>query len=333
MINLDKIIEIKGLTIGYKNNNLIENINLSVNKGDFIALIGDNGSGKSTLLRIISKLQKFEFGNIYFYDKSINSYNNQELAKILSFVSTEKIYGSDLSVYDILSFGRYPYLNWIGTITKEDVEFINGIIDKFALNNLRNRFYFSLSDGEKQKVMIARAFCQNTDIILLDEPTAFLDIKNKIEIISLLKDLCRIYNKTIIMSSHDINVVIKETDIMWLISDKKIIDGINEDLILSGIIENHYKSDKFYFSSSNGDISFKRNFKYKIGLEADSDIYYWTKNALEKNNFEVLCNKSDNLNVIVKYENGIYSWYIEKNNKIEVKFQKIKELLEFLKIF
>lgn len=332
--DIQNIIELKNLKAGYQSRKedivLIDNANLKVKQAEIVALLGKNGSGKSTLLRTICNLLPKIDGTIIINGKELSNYKTTELAKIISYVSTEKIFAPDLKVFDILSFGAYQYSNWLGIIDKESRNKVEEIIDLLKISHIQNRFYHTLSDGEKQKIMLGRALCQNTQIIILDEPTAFLDINNKLEIINLLKMLCYEHNKSIIFSSHDFTNVIKEVDKIWFLDNKEITEGAPEDLVLNNFFESKYNSDSVKFCSETANILYNRKLTKTIGLIADGELQIWTNAALERINFEVVCNKTDSVNVVVNIENKIPTWTYTENNKME-KFTSIYDLINNLK--
>ncbi|OFX58303.1 MAG: hypothetical protein A2046_09470 [Bacteroidetes bacterium GWA2_30_7] len=328
------IIELKNLKAGYLSKKediaLIDNANLELKSAEIIALLGKNGSGKSTLLKTICNLLPKIDGTIIVNEKELSNYKTTELAKIVSYVSTEKIFAPDLKVFDILSFGAYQYSNWLGIIDKNSSDKIEQIIDLLKISHIQNRFYHTLSDGEKQKTMIGRALCQNTQIIILDEPTAFLDINNKLEILNLLKMLCYEHNKSIIFSSHDFSNVMKEADKIWFLDNKEITEGAPEDLVLNNFFESKYNSDSVKFCPETANILYNRKYSKTIGLIAYGELKTWTKAALERINFNVICNKTDSVNVVVNIENNYPIWSYSEADKIE-KFNSIYDLINNLK--
>ncbi len=225
-----------GLEIGFKkasgrkNISLIKDISLAAGRGKLIALIGRNGSGKSTLLRTLMRLQPQLSGTILLANRDIENYTRRDFAMQTAFVSTEALSTGNLSVYELVSLGRFPYTNWIGKVRREDRELIDSSLEKVGLTDLRDKMLAEVSDGERQRAMIARALAQDTELLILDEPTAFLDLPNKYEVIRLLKDLAA-QGKTVIFSTHDLNMVIDQVDKLWLMTETGIIDDSPEALI------------------------------------------------------------------------------------------------------
>ena len=212
----NSILKTENLTIGYpqkKQDHIIfSNINLSIEKGKLISVLGKNGIGKSTLLRTLCKVQKAITGAIYFEGKKLNTYSENDLSKKLSVVLTERLPESQLTVFELIALGRQPYTNWIDTLSKTDLEKIETAIKQTEIGHLKNQRFHELSDGQLQRVLIARALAQDTDVIILDEPTAHLDMHQTINIFSLLQQLVKRTNKTIIVSSHEINLALKLSD-------------------------------------------------------------------------------------------------------------------------
>ncbi|MCK4661579.1 MAG: ABC transporter ATP-binding protein [Bacteroidales bacterium] len=330
MDNIEIPIQLINLDIGYNSNKpVLSNINQLVPKGELIAVIGKNGIGKSTLLRTITKLQHPLNGDIIVSDKNINSYSQKELAHKISFVSTEIIKVANLKVIDLVSFGRYPYTNWLGKIENKDKKRIYEALDMVGMLNFENRNINEISDGERQRVMIARTLAQDTDIIILDEPTAFIDLPNRYEIISLLNYLTKHKSKTIIFSTHDINIAIKETDKLWLMYDNKLISGAPEDLILSEELYNIFDNTKLFFDKISGEIKIEKKYNKFINLAGEGDAFYLTKMALERLGYKVENSISNGKFIKVEKINNKYTWKIENKN-IKKVFYSIYDLSLYL---
>jgi iron complex transport system ATP-binding protein len=229
---LSKSINISALNIGYDKKNILTNINLTSNEGKMIGVFGRNGQGKSTLLKTISGLLPPISGQFYFDKINVLALSEKERAKLLSIVSTTQSGIGAITVKDYVAFGRFPYTNWLGINKAKDYQEINKAIELCKLQDFANRNYDELSDGEKQKVNIARAIAQNTPLIILDEPTVHLDLINKVEVFKLLKELVKTHNKTVIISTHQMEYALQICDEIWLINEGKV-----ESLSPSEIIE------------------------------------------------------------------------------------------------
>ncbi|MDA9993029.1 ABC transporter ATP-binding protein, partial [Flavobacteriaceae bacterium] len=227
-----------------------KNISLKLHKGEFIGILGKNGIGKSTLLRTLSGVQDAISGDVFIQGKSIQSYSNKELSVLISLVLTERLPESQLTVYELVALGRQPYTNWIGRLGKKDAEKINWALEQTETLPLANRHFNELSDGQLQRVLIAKALAQDTQIILLDEPTAHLDMHHTIKIFKLLKKLSKETNKTIITTTHEVNLAINSADQLILLTDKEVVAGNKKVLIEGNSFDHLFSSEIVSFNSS-----------------------------------------------------------------------------------
>jgi iron complex transport system ATP-binding protein len=210
--------------------------------------LGKNGIGKSTLLRTISKVQKPISGTIFLDDKNITDYYEKQLSTKLSLVLTERLPESQLTVFEIIALGRQPYTNWIDKLSENDLTKINFAIEQTEIEHLKNNRFYELSDGQLQRVLIARALAQDTEIIILDEPTAHLDMHHTIKIFSLLKKLITQTSKTIIISSHEVNLSIQLSDEIILLTDAKLYIGTPKKLIEQNAFDTLFSKELINFN-------------------------------------------------------------------------------------
>jgi len=247
-------IKTKNLHIGYQQKKSVltiqKNINFQLFKGEFVGILGKNGIGKSTLLRTLTGVQDAISGEVFIQGKNIQSFNLKELSSLLSLVLTERLPESQLTVYELVALGRQPYTNWIGKLGEKDVEKINWALEQTETLSLANRHFNELSDGQLQRVLIARALAQDTQIILLDEPTAHLDMHHTIKIFKLLKKLSKETNKTIIITTHEINLAINSADQLILLTDKEVIAGNKKILIERNSFDHLFSSEIVKFNSN-----------------------------------------------------------------------------------
>ena len=236
-----EVLKTKDLHIGYKDKAILPPINVSLEEESLIALIGPNGAGKSTLFKTLTAHIKAIGGSVELMGKELSEYSAKEKAMLIGLVLTERPDDMFLKVYDVVASGRCPYTNFFGKIEREDENIIQESLDIVGINQLKDRYFNTLSDGEKQKVMIAKTLAQNTPIIFMDEPTAFIDYPSKIELFSLMKMLTKERNKTIIFSSHDLELLLRYTDDIWLISKgKQLISAKKDDLIGNDILKEYF---------------------------------------------------------------------------------------------
>lgn len=326
-------LEIKDLEIGYtvsKKNIRIKKIEkLTAQKGELIALIGSNGTGKSTLLRTLSRLQPAFNGEILLNGNDINKYSRADFAKYLAFVSTEIISVNNLKLFDLVALGRFPHTNWFGKLEESDKALINKSLETVGLLHYAQKGINEISDGEKQRAMIARTLAQDAEIIILDEPTAFLDLSHKYETVRFLNKLSRENNKTIIFSTHDLNIAIHEADKIWLMLPDNVYEGSPEDLVLNKHFSEIFKNRGMFFDELRGDFRTKKESKKKISFICKSDnsiLKIWTEKALERLGFEI-DNSEKNLEIILENSS---KWIVKNNNKTQ-SFISIYELGNFLK--
>ncbi|MCF6297010.1 MAG: ABC transporter ATP-binding protein [Flavobacteriaceae bacterium] len=251
----NNILKIVNLSIGYtskmKDILIANDINVNLQQGELVCVLGKNGIGKSTLLRTLTQVQSKLSGKIFLKNKPLENHTPTELAKSISLVLTEKIPPSNLTVYELIALGRQPYTNWLGTLTKEDKKQINFAIEQTHLQNLIHKRCDELSDGQLQRVMICRALAQNTEMIILDEPTAHLDIQHKIETFKLLQNLAHQLQKTILISTHEIQLALQMADKLWLMTSKGLINGEPKTLIENDSINQIFDSKTIYFDKKS----------------------------------------------------------------------------------
>jgi iron complex transport system ATP-binding protein len=210
------------LNIGYGNDKVVfGNISLVAAEGDMIALLGVNGIGKSTLLRTMAGLQKSVSGHLFVNGTDLQLLSVTERAKQVSIVLTERIYIDNITVHSFIALGRAPYTSWLGQLSDDDEREIEQVITVMKIESLLPKMFNELSDGERQKVLIARALCQQTPLIILDEPTAFLDFRNKRAILSTLKQVCTELNKTVVLSTHDIETALEFCNKCWIMTEQR----------------------------------------------------------------------------------------------------------------
>ncbi len=249
------VISAKNLSIGYfqrKRTKIVtEAINFSLPKGKLACLLGRNGIGKSTLLRTLLKLQPALAGEMYIENKNSTAISTTQLAKKISVVLTDQLPNSNLKVDELIALGRQPYTNWLGSMTVADKAQIENAVRSTNISHLLSKKTFELSDGERQKVMITRALAQNTPIIMLDEPTAHLDIGNRIEIFKILKNLAVKQNKTVVISTHEIHLALALADELWLMDTRRFISGETEEMINNNRIAEVFNTDTAIFDKES----------------------------------------------------------------------------------
>lgn len=255
------ILTTRDLAVGYRNGSqevtLLKGLNLSLEKGKLVALLGQNGAGKSTLLRALTCDERPLGGTIEVEGKNLQDLSQKERSRLIGLVSTERIQAGALTVRELVGLGRQPHTGFLGRLDDEDRKVVNqsmadaGIIDK------ADEYMASLSDGERQKAMIARALAQQTPIIILDEPTAFLDVASRIETMRLLQTLAHERGKAVLLSSHDISQSLMLADELWLITtDRQILTGSPKELVADGAMDRLFTGRDIHFNPQILDYSF-----------------------------------------------------------------------------
>ena len=251
----DYYFQMKDLSVGYNGNALIRDINIGINKGEIVTLIGPNGSGKSTILKSITRQLKVVRGNVFFDDTSLLKLPYKELASKMAVVLTDRIKTELMTCHDIVATGRYPYTGRLGILTQEDECLVEEAMQAVHAQELGNRDFNAISDGQKQRVLLARAICQDPDVIVLDEPTSFLDVKYKLELLSILERMARQKKITVIMSLHEIDLAQKISDKIICVKGETISHyGSPEEVFTEEIIRELYGINNGYFDPLFGSI-------------------------------------------------------------------------------
>lgn len=310
------------LTVGYRTGNkplaLFENLNLHLQPGTLVCFMGPNGAGKSTLIRTMAGLQKPLSGTI-----NIET-DDRPMSTLVSVVLTDRIAGTNMTAYDVIAVGRYPYLDWRIRLTDLDLKAIDRAIGLVNVRQIVERKLNELSDGQLQMVMIARALAQDTPIVLLDEPTAHLDLNNRVEIMKLLRSLTRTTGKSILVSTHELDLALQMADWIWLTGkNKDILTGIPEDLVLSGAFDDIFQFKGFDLKT--GRVQHAPYREVVVALEGSGPAFLWTRNALERHGFQVTDGNSD-IRVFLSGSADTPQWTLQRPHETHV-FKTLEDLL------
>lgn len=283
-------IETHALSIGYvlkggRKKVVHEALDLRLMPGEVTCLLGLNGAGKSTLLRTLCGFQPPLRGEIRLLDKPLAGYNQNDFALTVGVVLTEKTHAGGITVYELVSLGRHPYTGFFGRLKKRDREVIESSLEAVGIASKATQYVSELSDGERQKAMIAKALAQECPIILLDEPTAFLDVTSRIETMVLLHKLAVKQQKAILLSTHDLELAIQMGDCLWLQEKgRPMTCGTPEDLIMGGAFESFFHKEGIAFDPATGKLHTQIALD-PIGVEGDFLTSYWVGNALIRNGY------------------------------------------------
>lgn len=281
-------IRLRDLSIGYpdKHNTkrVAEHLNASIHSGELTCLLGTNGVGKSTLLRTLSAFQPPLGGTIDLLDRPLSTYDDRQLATVIGVVLTEKSDIRNMTVEELVGLGRSPYTGFWGTLKESDRRIVHEAIARVRIEPLTQRMVHTLSDGERQKVMIAKALAQETPIIFLDEPTAFLDFPSKVEVMQLLHNLTHTLQKTVFMSTHDLELALQIADKIWLMDRTNgIAIGTPEDLSLEGKLSSFFSRKGITYDTETGFFRIDTDYRREIHLHGHGSRYAMVRKALQRN--------------------------------------------------
>ncbi len=290
------VFEGRNLTTGYKHDKqrveVHQGLNFTLYAGEMTCLLGCNGAGKSTLLRTLATAQPALSGKLNLFGKDIADYSNRELSKSIGIVLTERTQIGGLTVYELVALGRQPHTGYFGRLRTTDKELVHRAIELVGLREKSDSYMAQLSDGERQKAMIAKALVQECPIIILDEPTAFLDVVSRIEMMELLHQIAVNENKAVLLSTHDVEQALSLSDKLWVMTnEKKMRCGTVEDVVLSGCMDHLFEHQTIRFDLNKGGyLSHHKKGKDVVLMATDSILYYWAQNALQRNGFRCCSN-------------------------------------------
>lgn len=307
---------ISNLTTGYKQKQgtkiISKELNLSIRTNELVLLMGPNGCGKSTLMNTISGLLKPIKGEVTISNHLLKKIKSKDMSKLLSLVLTDRIHAPQLTVQEVVEVGRYPYVGQMGILSAKDKMIIKDSIERCNLVGYEHRFYVELSDGEKQRVMIARALTQDTPLMLLDEPTAHLDLPSRLDVMMMLRRLTEETNKTVLVSTHELDIALQWADTIWLMAKGgEVFHGSPEDLILNGHIEKVFGNNQLKFDPEKGEFSVIRTQNLPISIKGEGLRLKWTIRALERKGFSPIISHSEDSQIDIsehcwKYNNEEY---------------------------
>jgi iron complex transport system ATP-binding protein len=327
-----KILSFDNLEIGFVSgkhkNILLPPARGTAYEGELIAVIGKNGVGKSTLLRTMAGLQGLIDGGLSVDGRSIKEYSRIQLSEKVGYISTEIVKVSNMKVYDLVSLGRYPYTNWLGSINSADHDIITESLKKTGMDGFSERHVTELSDGERQRAMIAMVLAQNAEIMVMDEPTAFLDISSKFEIIHLMHELTTERNKTIIFSTHDLSTALSHADKIWVLKENGLFEGAPEDLMLEGTFNTLFDDSKVKFNTLDGSFSFLNVEKGQITVNGEGEKKYWTEKALKRAGYSIADSGSTIVVESPSEMNPVWKCHKPDSSK---EFNNIYELVEYIR--
>ncbi len=261
----------RDLAVGYQSRRqrraVLERVNLAADPGELVCLLGPNGIGKSTLIRTLARMQPALWGSVELGGVSLESLSASDLARRLAVVLTERVGVESVRARQVVELGRYPYSGWLGSLSARDREVVSWAIEAVGASHLSDRDFARISDGERQRVMVARALAQEPMLLVLDEPTAFLDVPSRVELMGLLRRLTRAESLAVVVSTHDLELALRTADVVWLLMPGgEVITGAPEDVMLSGAIATAFEGRQIRFHPE------ERTFRWLTGDRGEAAV-------------------------------------------------------------
>lgn len=329
-------LEATDLSIGYSDRRngvttVASGLDLSLHTGKFICLLGPNGTGKSTLIRTLSGIQERLAGNIFLDGQPLEKMSPQKRARSISLVLTNALPLGIFTAYSLIALGRHPHTHWNGHLTERDRKKIDWAIKAVKAETLASRDMSELSDGERQKVMVARALAQEAPIMLLDEPTAFLDILRRVELMRTLRNLAHHQNMAVLQSTHHLELALRSADELWLFSESgNIVKGTPESLALTGRISEVFGNSELEWDAEHGSFELQEEPCRFIKLEGKGTEHLWTKRALSRLGYGVATGTQETVCAIAVENNGPSPvWVLVRNNETKT-FDSLERLTKWM---
>ncbi len=324
------------LSIGYSHRGqetcVAEALDLALNAGEFICLLGPNGAGKSTLIRTLAGMQAPLSGSLKLQNQTFHSISPRERARMISVVLTEALPVGMMDAYSLVALGRHPYSGWLGGLNQHDKERIKWAFKAVGAEGLEGRQIAELSDGERQKISIARALAQEAQVMLLDEPTAFLDLPRRVELMTILRNLAHREQMGLLLSTHDLDLALRFADRLWMITtDGKLIQGYPEELAMSGEFARIFANENLDWDAERGSFRAHPNPCLKAHIQGDSIHALWTRRALERLGFGIAKpDENSALSIQVVELDDHTEWAVARNGN-QAKHTSISQLIDWIR--
>jgi len=315
-------LETRALSIGYESRTVARAIDLTFKAGTLVSLIGPNGAGKTTLLRTLAGLLAPQSGEILVGGKSIHDFSPSARAKQVGIVLTERPDTGWLTGFDLVATGRHAYTGWDGRLSRDDTAIIDASLLRLGAQPFRDRVVSDLSDGERQRVMVARALAQAPQLLLLDEVTSFLDLPRRVQFFNAMSELARAEGLVVIISTHELELALRYADRLLIFDRDRLLVGAPEDLVLSGDFTRVFQSEGVTFDNENGHFELERPAMRKIEVEGSGRRKVWTRRAIER------CGYSGRAELKVEVHDHEW-WVVDGANRITI--PSIAMLIDFLR--
>lgn len=284
---INPFISIENLSIGY-DNTVCEAISAKVQKGELVGLIGKNGSGKSTLIKTLLGLQKHKNGSVFYQEEDISRWTENRRAQRIAVVFSRLKFVPAISVLEMIYLGRLPHKKWMLSPSLTEIKQIEEVLELVGIIHLKDKLANQLSDGQLQMVMIARALLQETDLIVMDEPTSHLDLENQFKIFEIIDKLSQQTSKTFIVATHQVELILQKATQIWWIDQGRFYAGFPEQIAYQCDILKSFEQEKIHFDYELGKFKFQTLTTQTVSFMSDySELAYWVKHALKRNGFSL----------------------------------------------
>jgi iron complex transport system ATP-binding protein len=321
---MSALLKLSNVSVGYRLSRgrqhiVAADIDQDLDVGQLVCLIGPNGAGKSTLLRTVAGMTWPLAGSVFLAETDLHRMSKAAVARQVSVVLTSRIGLGQLTGWDLAALGRMPFTNWSGRLTHEDEEIVATALQDAGAATFSDRLVAELSDGERQKVMLARALAQEPKLMILDEITAFLDLPRRIEIMTILRDLVRKNDRAILLSTHDLELALSMADRVWLLPQgDALVSGTPEDLVLNGAFGRAFAAEGLSFDTKTGGFMITKPAGRKIRLSGDGTPLVWTRRALERLGWiPVEAEDTSYPHVTVQQQGADLEWYLTAAGRTE----------------
>lgn len=314
-----EILRLENVTVGYGSQKIVSSINASISENELVAVLGKNGVGKSTLINSILGFQKILNGSILIENQSIQKLSAQEIAQEIAVVLPRLSIVPKIKVSELVAMGRLPYHKVLKKISNDELSLVDEVLEMVGIYDLKTHYANQISEGQLQLVMIARALCQDSKLVILDEPTSNLDLANQYKIFNLLNEIKSKTNKSFLMITHNVDFAIEKSDKIWWIENNELKENIPEQAAFEFQIMQKLSNQNLSYDSDTNRFLTKKNFRKSIGVKGNSELAFWVKNALMRNGIQVENNAENHIEIT---ENNI----IFGNQK----FENIQAIINFI---
>lgn len=323
------LLQVKKVAIGYGSKQVADALSADIPSGELICLLGSNGTGKSTLIRSICGFQPILSGSILVNGLEVGKLRETELSKQIAVVLTDRVVVPNATVAELVSYGRSPYTGMLGRLNAADKMIVQNAIKECGIAHKQNSALSSLSDGERQKAFIAKALAQDTPLIILDEPTAFLDLSARVEIMQLLRNIANTSGKSILMSTHDLDLALQLSDRLWLLQQGgPLLAGSPEDLLLQNAFQSMFQHKGIEFDNRTGLFTVKYSQHSEMAVKGHGFEYVLLRRAFARNGVKVISKKEEDASWLEICKNGSVHFKYYQNGRCIAQEESIEDLVK-----